>query len=119
MPVSTNASFPHPGRCNAVQHDPLQTSREEVYAVGPFRESKDIRESLLEASGAEADAGAMLCSARGSLTCEAKFPPDIEKRISKITESVVAARAKYSVYFNLESPETSPFLNEVNSNLSK
>ncbi len=64
------------GFCNTVQYDPLQTSREGFYAVGPFREPKDIPESLLEASGAAAQAGAMLRSARGSLTREAEFPPE-------------------------------------------
>jgi len=54
------------GFCNTVQHNPLQTSREGIYAVGPFQEPKDIPESLLEASGAAAQAGAMLRSARGS-----------------------------------------------------
>jgi len=66
----------HNGFCNTVQYDPLQTSREGFYAVGPFREPKDIPESLLEASGAAAQAGAMLRSARGSLTREAEFPPE-------------------------------------------
>jgi len=64
------------GFCNTVQHNPLQTSREGIYAVGPFQEPKDIPESLLEASGAAAQAGAMLRSARGSLTREAEFPPE-------------------------------------------
>jgi heterodisulfide reductase subunit A-like polyferredoxin len=66
------------GFCCTVQHDPLQTSRDGIYAVGPFREPKDIPESLLEASGAAAQAGAMLRSARGSLTREAEFPPERE-----------------------------------------
>jgi heterodisulfide reductase subunit A-like polyferredoxin len=66
----------HNGFCNTVQYDPLQTSREGIYAVGPFREPKDIPESLLDASGAAAQAGAMLRSARGSLTREAEFPPE-------------------------------------------
>jgi heterodisulfide reductase subunit A-like polyferredoxin len=64
------------GFCNTVQYNPLQTSREGIYAVGPFREPKDIPESLLEASGAAAQAGALLRSARGSLTREAEFPPE-------------------------------------------
>jgi heterodisulfide reductase subunit A-like polyferredoxin len=64
------------GFCNTVQYDPLQTSREGLYAVGPFREPKDIPEALLEDSGAAAQAGALLRSARGSLTREAEFPPE-------------------------------------------
>jgi len=64
------------GFCKSVQYNPLQTSREGFFAAGPFREPKDIPESLLEASGAAAQAGALLRSARGSLTREAEFPPE-------------------------------------------
>ncbi|MEE8365552.1 MAG: FAD-dependent oxidoreductase [Gammaproteobacteria bacterium] len=64
------------GFCKTIQYDPLQTSREGFYAVGPFREPKDIPESLLEASGAAAQAGAMLRKSRGTLTREAVFPPE-------------------------------------------
>ena len=66
----------HNGFCKTQQYNPLQTSREGFYAVGPFREPKDIPESLLEASGAAAQAGVMLKKSRGTLTREAVFPPE-------------------------------------------
>jgi heterodisulfide reductase subunit A len=66
----------HHGFCNTRQFDPLHTSREGVFAAGPFREPKDIPESLLEASGAAAQVSALLRSARGSLTVDAYFPPE-------------------------------------------
>jgi heterodisulfide reductase subunit A-like polyferredoxin len=62
------------GFCRTVQFDPLQTSRPGVYAVGPFREPKDIPDSLLDASGAAARAGAMLRSVRGTLAREPQYP---------------------------------------------
>jgi heterodisulfide reductase subunit A-like polyferredoxin len=62
------------GFCKTVQFDPLQTSRRGVYAVGPFREPKDIADSLLDASGAAARASAMLAQARGTLSREAEYP---------------------------------------------
>ncbi len=64
------------GFCKTVQYNPLQTSREGFYAVGPFREPKDIPESLLEASGAAAQAGVLLRKSRGTLTREAVFPTE-------------------------------------------
>jgi len=64
------------GFCKTLQYNPLQSSREGFYAVGPFREPKDIPESLLEASGAAAQAGAMLRKSRGTLTREAVFPQE-------------------------------------------
>jgi heterodisulfide reductase subunit A-like polyferredoxin len=64
------------GFCCTVQFDPLQTSRPGVFAVGPFREPKDIPESLMDASGAAASIGELLFSARGTLTREPEFPPE-------------------------------------------
>lgn len=77
------------GFCKTVQYNPLQTSREGFYAVGPFREPKDIPESLLEASGAAAQAGAMLRKSRGTLTREAVFPPE---------RDIVAENPKVAVF---------------------
>ena len=40
------------GFCRTLPFEPLQTSRPGIFAVGPFREPKDIPESVIEASGA-------------------------------------------------------------------
>lgn len=64
------------GFCRTVQFDPLQTSRPGVFAVGPFREPKDIPESLVDASGAAASASALLSGARGTLTTAKTFPAE-------------------------------------------
>ncbi len=66
------------GFCHTVQFDPLQTSRSGIYAVGPFREPKDIPESVVEASGAAAAAGELLAPARGTLTQRVEYPPERE-----------------------------------------
>ena len=64
------------GFCKTIQYDPLHTSREGFFAVGPFREPKDIPESLLEASGAAVQVGTMLRKSRGTLTRAAVFPAE-------------------------------------------
>jgi heterodisulfide reductase subunit A-like polyferredoxin len=64
------------GFCHTVQFDPLQTSQPGIYAVGPFREPKDIPEAVVEASGAAAAAGALLAQARGTLTRQVEYPPE-------------------------------------------
>ena len=64
------------GFCRTVQFDPLQTSRPGIFAAGPFREPKDIPESLVDASGAAAGAGALLSDARGTLTTTRTFPEE-------------------------------------------
>ncbi len=64
------------GFCQTVRFDPLQTSRPGIYAVGPFREPKDIPDSLVEASGAAAQAGSLLAAGRHTLTRAPDFPPE-------------------------------------------
>ncbi len=64
------------GFCHTVLFDPLQTSKPGIYAVGPFREPKDIPESVVEASGAAAAAGALLAPARDTLTRVPEYPPE-------------------------------------------
>lgn len=64
------------GFCHTVQFNPLETSRPGIYAVGPFREPKDIPESVLEASGAAAAAAARIASSRFTLTVTPEFPPE-------------------------------------------
>jgi heterodisulfide reductase subunit A-like polyferredoxin len=64
------------GFCSTVQFDPLQTSRAGIYAVGPFREPKDIPETVVEASGAAAQSAALLAPARGLLARERTYPPE-------------------------------------------
>jgi heterodisulfide reductase subunit A-like polyferredoxin len=56
------------GFCHMVQFNPIETSRSGLYAVGPFREPKDIPESVVEASGAAAASAGLLADARWSLT---------------------------------------------------
>jgi heterodisulfide reductase subunit A len=64
------------GFCRTDMFEPLQTSRDGVFAVGTFREPKDIPESVMEASGGAAAAGKLLASARWTRTEEAEYPPE-------------------------------------------
>lgn len=64
------------GFCHTAQFNPVETSRPGIYAVGPFREPKDIPESVIEASGAAAAAAARISPARFSLTTQPDYPPE-------------------------------------------
>jgi heterodisulfide reductase subunit A-like polyferredoxin len=64
------------GFCHTVRFNPLETSRPGIYAVGPFREPKDIPESVVEASGAAAAVATSLGSGRFSLTTSPEYPPE-------------------------------------------
>jgi heterodisulfide reductase subunit A-like polyferredoxin len=66
------------GFCHTAKFDPLETSRAGIYAVGPFREPKDIPESVVEASGAAASIAGLLSAERWALTQEKQFPPESE-----------------------------------------
>ncbi|MGD2176282.1 MAG: FAD-dependent oxidoreductase [Anaerolineae bacterium] len=55
---------------------PLETSKPGIFALGPFQEPKDIPESVVEASGAAGLAGALLASARWTMTQEEEYPPE-------------------------------------------
>lgn len=63
------------GFCHTTLFDPLQTSRPGIYVAGPFREPKDIPETVVEASGAAAAAAQLLSAARHTLTRVQEYPP--------------------------------------------
>jgi heterodisulfide reductase subunit A-like polyferredoxin len=66
------------GFCHTTLFDPLQSSRPGIYVAGPFREPKDIPETVIEASGAAANAASLLADARHTLTVRQEYPPERE-----------------------------------------
>jgi heterodisulfide reductase subunit A-like polyferredoxin len=64
------------GFCYTTLFDPLQTSRAGIYVAGPFREPKDIPESVIEASGAAAAVAQILYPARNTLARVQEYPPE-------------------------------------------
>jgi heterodisulfide reductase subunit A-like polyferredoxin len=64
------------GFCATPAFQPIETSRPGIYAVGPFREPKDIPESVVDASAAAGLAGARLSAARGDLARKPSLPPE-------------------------------------------
>ncbi|RME90475.1 MAG: FAD-binding protein, partial [Anaerolineae bacterium] len=64
------------GFCRTSPLNPLESTREGIYAAGPFREPKDIPESVVEASGAAAAAASRLSASRFTLTERVEYPPE-------------------------------------------
>ena len=62
--------------CDSPSFHPVSTSREGVFVCGAFAGPKDIPQSVVEASSAAAEAGALLKSARNTLTQEEVFPEE-------------------------------------------
>ena len=73
-----NVELDEYGFCQTVQFNPVETSRPGIFAVGPFREPKDIPESVIEASGAAAAAAAGISQSRFTLTERVEYPPERE-----------------------------------------
>ncbi len=57
---------------------PIDTSVEGILACGSASGPKDIPETVAQASGAAARAGALLASSRGSEVSKKEYPPEIE-----------------------------------------
>ena len=64
------------GFCHTTLFDPLESSRAGIYVAGPFREPKDIPETVVEASGAAAAAAQLLAPARNTLAQIQEYPPE-------------------------------------------
>ncbi|RLF02634.1 MAG: heterodisulfide reductase, partial [Thermoprotei archaeon] len=64
------------GFCETKSFEPVRTSREGIYVCGAFQGPKDIPQSVIEASSAAAEAGALLSVARNTLTKEEEIPPE-------------------------------------------
>jgi heterodisulfide reductase subunit A len=63
--------------CETGSFRPVNTSREGIYVCGAFQGPKDIPQSVIEASSAAAEAGALLSPARNTLTREVEIPEEI------------------------------------------
>ncbi len=56
--------------------EPVSTTRDGIYVCGTFQGPKDIPQSVIEASSAAAKAGALLSTARDTLTRTKEIPPE-------------------------------------------
>jgi heterodisulfide reductase subunit A-like polyferredoxin len=64
------------GFCRTIPFRPLETSRAGIFAAGPFLEPKDIPETVMDASGAAANAEVLLAQVRGALARRKEYPPE-------------------------------------------
>jgi heterodisulfide reductase subunit A len=68
------------GFCQTDSLSPLTTSRPGMFVCGAFSSPKDIPETVMQASGAAAAAGAILAPARGTLVAPKEYPPQYDIR---------------------------------------
>ena len=101
------------GFCHTTLFDPLQTSRLGIYAAGPFREPKDIPETVIEASGAAANAARLLAPARNTLARVLEYPPerDISQEETRIGVFICHCGTNIGGY--LDVPEVAEFASSL------
>jgi heterodisulfide reductase subunit A-like polyferredoxin len=92
------------GFCRTTLFNPVETSRPGIYAVGPFREPKDIPESVIDASGAASQAAALLAPARGTLARKASYPTErkIEEEPPRVGVFVCHCGSNIAGYLDVE-----------------
>lgn len=64
------------GFCLTTSLNPLETNRSGIFVAGPYKEPKDIPESVVEASAAAAAAANLISPGRFTLTTISEFPPE-------------------------------------------
>jgi heterodisulfide reductase subunit A-like polyferredoxin len=97
------------GFCHTTLFDPLQTSRDGIFVAGPFREPKDIPETVTEASGAAASAATALASARFSLTETQEYPAEIDFTAEEPRIGVFVCHCGSNIGGYLDVPDVSEY----------
>ena len=85
--------------------NPVQSSRPGVFLCGPFGEPKDIPETVVEASGAAAEAMVLLAESRGTLVTKTELPPeqDISGQVPRIGVFVCHCGKNIGAYVDVPS----------------
>jgi heterodisulfide reductase subunit A-like polyferredoxin len=97
------------GFCHTVQFNPVESSRAGIYAVGPFREPKDIPESVVEASSAAAAAAARLSPSRFQLTSVPEYPPERDISEDEARIGVFVCHCGSNIAGYLDVPEVTEY----------
>ncbi len=78
------------GFCKTDPANPIQTSRRGIFLSGAFQGPLDIPESVVGASGASAQVGALLRARRGHLSKERVYPPERDVSQEEVRVGVFA-----------------------------
>jgi len=97
------------GFCHTTLFDPLQSSRAGIYVAGPFREPKDIPETVIEASGAAAAAAQLLAPARYTLAEKQEYPPEREVEGEETRTGVFVCHCGSNIGGYLDVPDVAEY----------
>lgn len=101
------------GFCHTVEFNPVETSRPGIYAVGPFREPKDIPESVVEASSAAAAAATRISASRFTLTSTPKYPPEKDISTEEPKVGVFVCHCGSNIGGYLDVPEVTEYARQL------
>ncbi|MFN2177780.1 MAG: FAD-dependent oxidoreductase [Anaerolineales bacterium] len=101
------------GFCHTTLFHPLQSSRRGIYVAGPFREPKDIPETVVEASGAAASAAELLASARFSLTKPEEYPPERDVSHERARIGVFVCHCGTNIGGYVDVPDVAEYAREL------
>ena len=103
------------GFCHTTLFNPLQTSRPGIFVAGPFREPKDIPESVIEASGAAANAAQILAPSRNTLTIKQEYPPEKDVLAQEPRIGVFVCHCGSNIGGYLDVPEVAEYASQLNN----
>ena len=101
------------GFCHTTLFHPLQSSRRGIYVAGPFREPKDIPETVVEASGAAASAAELLAPARFSLTKPEEYPPERDVSHERARIGVFVCHCGTNIGGYVDVPDVAEYAREL------
>jgi len=101
------------GFCHTVKFNPIETSLSGIYAVGPFREPKDIPESVIEASGAAGAIGTFLNQARFTQTRTIEYPAERDIQCAPPRVGVFVCHCGSNIGGYLDVPEVTEYASSL------
>jgi len=104
-----NVELDRHGFCRTLPFRPLETSREGIFAIGTFREPKDIPESVVDGSGAAAAVGAILAPARWTRTETVVYPPERDVSAEEPRVGVFVCRCGSNIAGFLDVPAVTAY----------
>ena len=99
--------------CNTSVFEPVETTREGIYASGPFTEPKDIPETVMQASSAASRVLSLLKDVKGSLIKPKEFPPEKNVRGKEPKIGVFVCHCGTNIASVVNVPEVVEYVNTL------
>ncbi len=105
----------HHGFCQTNPTNPIETTRPGVFVSGAFTGPMDIPESVVTASGAAAQAGALLNYRRGEMAKERVYPPERDVSEEELRVGVFACHCGANIGRTVDIPSLVDYAQELDN----